>query len=109
MFCTHCGVQLQDADRFCCRCGTRTATGYVEAPPRRLARDLTDKKIGGVCSGFAHYFDCDVTLIRVAWLAIAVSTGVGFIAYVVAWIAMPGEYQPQDRPAYAPQPGPSAT
>ena len=31
----------------------------------------------------------DVTLVRIVWLVIALLTGVGFIAYIVAWIAMP--------------------
>lgn len=56
---------------------------------------MWDKKIAGVCSGFAHYFDCDVTLMRVIWLALAFGTGLGFIGYIVAWIAMPKDYGPQ--------------
>jgi len=55
---------------------------------------MYDKKIAGVCAGFARYFDCDVTLMRVIWLIIAFGTGVGFIGYIVAWIAMPREYCP---------------
>jgi phage shock protein C len=50
---------------------------------------MNDKKIAGVCSGFAHYFECDVTLMRVIWLILAFGTGLGFIGYVIAWIAMP--------------------
>jgi phage shock protein C len=55
---------------------------------------MYDKKIAGVCSGFARYFECDVTLMRVIWLILAFGTGVGFIGYVVAWIAMPKDYGP---------------
>ncbi len=50
---------------------------------------MAQKKIAGVCAGFARYFDCDVTLMRVLWLIVSLGTGVGFIAYIVAWIAMP--------------------
>ena len=35
--------------------------------------------------------DVDVVLVRVLWLAVALCTGIGFIAYLVAWIIMPKE------------------
>ena len=57
------------------------------------------KKIAGVCAGFARYMGVDVTLVRVVWLVIALTAGVGFIAYIVAWIAMPlveTPYSPAD-------------
>ena len=99
MFCTRCGSELRENDRFCSQCGVATkvpqqtsATGYANAPVRRLARVMYDKKIAGVCSGFARYFECDVTLMRVIWLIMAFGTGVGFIGYIVAWIAMPTDY-----------------
>lgn len=56
---------------------------------------MYDKKIAGVCGGFARYFDCDVTLMRVIWLILAFGTGVGFIGYIIAWIAMPKDYGQQ--------------
>lgn len=57
---------------------------------------MPEKKIAGVCAGFARYFDADVTLVRVLWLAGAIATIFpGFIAYLVAWIAMPKETSPQ--------------
>lgn len=55
---------------------------------------MYDKKIAGVCSGFARYFDMDVTLMRVIWLILAFGTGVGFIGYIIAWICMPREDAP---------------
>jgi phage shock protein PspC (stress-responsive transcriptional regulator) len=90
MFCTQCGVELGERDRFCSQCGKATELAAASRPqPMRLTRDLGNKKIAGVCSGFAHYLDVDVVLVRVLWLAIALCTGVGFIAYLVAWIIMP--------------------
>jgi phage shock protein PspC (stress-responsive transcriptional regulator) len=53
--------------------------------------DKRNKKIAGVCAGFARYFEVDATLVRVLWLAIAIGTGVGFIAYLVAWLLMPSD------------------
>jgi phage shock protein PspC (stress-responsive transcriptional regulator) len=55
---------------------------------------MYDKKIGGVCAGFARYFDMDVTLMRVLWLIVAFMTGIGFIVYIVAWICMPRDEGP---------------
>ena len=101
MFCTQCGVALDAQDRFCRQCGH--ATG-VDAPPRpagrSLTRDMQNKKIAGVCAGFARYLDTDVVLIRVLWLVLAFGTGVGFIAYIIAWIVMPKDLRPL--PAAAP-------
>ena len=105
MFCSQCGVSLDDQDRFCRQCGH--ATG-VDAPPRpvphTLTRDMQNKKIAGVCAGFARYMDVDVVLVRVLWLVLAFCTGVGFIAYIVAWIVMPKQPRPAPAPApeYAP-------
>src|SRR5947208_13365733 len=92
MYCTKCGVELRETDRFCCRCGVRT--GVDPAPTygqRSLMLDKRNKKIGGVCAGFARYFEADLILIRVLWLVIAFSTGIGFLAYLAAWIVMPSD------------------
>ena len=50
---------------------------------------MYDKKIAGVCAGFARYFGVDVTLMRILWIIVALGTGIGFVAYIVAWIVMP--------------------
>jgi len=93
MYCTKCGVELPDQDCFCSRCGTATGVApRVEAPSRPLLLDKSNKKVAGVCAGFARYFDVDVTLVRVIWLAVAICTGVGFIAYLAAWIIIPSDY-----------------
>ncbi len=94
MYCTSCGIELRSEDRFCSQCGARTALAPAPAPGSDrppLALDKCRKKIGGVCAGFARYLDVDVVLIRIVWLIVAFSTGVGFIAYLVAWIVMPSD------------------
>jgi phage shock protein PspC (stress-responsive transcriptional regulator) len=55
---------------------------------------MYDKKIAGVCSGFARYLDMDVTVVRIVFLILAFTTGAGFIGYIVGWIAMPREDAP---------------
>jgi phage shock protein C len=66
--------------------------GYSEAAPRRLMLDKKNKKISGVCAGFARYFGMDLVLMRVIWLALALGTGVGFLVYLGAWIVLPSDY-----------------
>jgi phage shock protein PspC (stress-responsive transcriptional regulator) len=58
---------------------------------KRLVRPRADRKIAGVCAGFAEYFDVDVTVVRLVWLIVALMTGVGLLAYPIAWIVMPEE------------------
>jgi len=71
-------------------------------PNRKLMRSRTDEKIAGVCGGFAEYLEVDVTLVRLVWLAALFLGGWGFIAYIVAWIVMPLEPQPQRASSAAP-------
>jgi phage shock protein C len=92
MFCTQCGVELGQKDRFCPQCAHPTEVAGPRPPEQsRLTRDVRNRKIAGVCAGFARYMAVDVVLIRVIWLALAFCTGIGFIAYLVAWIIMPKE------------------
>ena len=65
--------------------------------------DKRNRKIAGVCAGFARYLEIDVTLVRVLWLAIAITTGVGFLAYLAAWLIMPSDHGLDVRPAAAPE------
>ncbi|MDJ0767169.1 MAG: PspC domain-containing protein [Ilumatobacter sp.] len=52
---------------------------------RTLYRDTDDKKIGGVCSGLARYFDVDPVLVRVAFVAALVFGGGSLVAYLLLW------------------------
>lgn len=49
-----------------------------------------DRKLSGVCGGFAEYFDIDPTIVRLAWTFFTFcSFGTGLIAYIIAAIVMP--------------------
>lgn len=95
MYCTRCGATLQPGDRFCPSCGAPTAPGFTApgAPePPRLVRPVREKKIAGVCAGFARYFDLDVSFMRILWLAMAILTGgLGLFVYLAAWIVIPAD------------------
>ena len=113
MYCTNCGIQTGDTDNFCRECGHETPVGREAhrqntsgySAPRRLYRRTSDKRIAGVCSGLAQYFDVDVTLIRLVVAAGTIcSGGLGLLAYIVAWIIMPRDSRvpPLRSPASAP-------
>ena len=104
MFCTQCGSELREQDCYCSQCGRRLKPEVPPSMRERLMRDMQHKKIAGVCAGLARYFDVDVVLVRLIFLVLALSTGIGFIAYIVAWIVMPKDTQylrlPEAGPGY---------
>jgi phage shock protein PspC (stress-responsive transcriptional regulator) len=59
-----------------------------------LVRRRDGRMLAGVCAGVADYFGLDVTLVRVIWAIVSVITGgAGVLAYLVAWVIIPGEGQ----------------
>ena len=58
---------------------------------KRLVRVQKGKKIAGVCTGFAAYFNVDPVLVRVIWIALSLAGGSGVLLYLIAWIVMPLE------------------
>lgn len=56
---------------------------------KKLERSTTDKMLGGVCGGLAEYLGVDATIVRIIAAALILFTGVGPIAYILAWILIP--------------------
>ncbi|MEB8329524.1 PspC domain-containing protein [Flavobacteriaceae bacterium KMM 6897] len=56
---------------------------------KKLYRDPDSKFIGGVCSGLEYYTGVDALWIRIIFILLALSTGFGFIAYILLWILVP--------------------
>ena len=50
-----------------------------------------EKKIFGVCSGIANYFDCDPTIVRILFLVLLFGCGAGLWFYLIAAIVIPNE------------------
>ena len=58
---------------------------------KRLYRSKKDRMICGVCGGIANYFNIDPTLVRLAFVLIAMEAGSGILAYIIAAIIIPDE------------------
>lgn len=105
MICHNCKQEIVEGSAYCYRCGAR----QTPAPPggvvarKRLLRSRRDKKIAGICAGFANYFELDVTLIRIIWLLVALFGGGGLIAYLICWIVVPLEPESTSAPLPATQ------
>ena len=96
MFCTRCGVSIDEKAKFCPQCGHRTADGAAfqsaDVPARKLSRPREDRKIAGVCAGFARYFGIDVTLTRLVMVILIFwPVPIGLVGYIVSWIVMPND------------------
>ena len=59
-------------------------------PPRRLYQISDGAMISGLCKGLAAYFNIDVTIVRIAFVVMAVLTGGAWVAvYVVLMVVVP--------------------
>src|SRR4051794_15277306 len=78
---------------------TTTATG---GGPRRLYKSRDERMIAGVCGGIAEYFGIDPVIVRVIAVALVFAGGAGLLAYLAAWLLVPGEgADPSERPGRA--------
>lgn len=58
---------------------------------RRLYRCYHDRRIAGVASGLAEYFDIDPTIVRVGWILSFLFGGLGLLLYIAMAIVVPLE------------------
>jgi phage shock protein PspC (stress-responsive transcriptional regulator) len=66
---------------------------------RSLYRCRHDRRLAGVASGLAEYFDLDVSLVRVLWVLSIFFGGLGILLYIALAIIVPLE------PEFVSQPG----
>lgn len=70
----------------------------IPKAPKKLYRDPQNAMLGGVCSGFANYFNCDVTPIRLLTVLLTIlSVATVGIAYLIFWIVVPEARTPLER------------
>lgn len=64
---------------------------FVQPKNLDMAKRLVkgEKKLFGVCSGLANYFDMDPTVMRILFLVAFFMFGTGGLLYVILAIAMP--------------------
>ena len=60
-----------------------------EETMKKLCKSNTNRKICGVCGGIAEYLNADPTLIRLAFVIVAMAAGSGVLAYFLAALIMP--------------------
>lgn len=65
-----------------------------EPVPHKLYRDPQNKAIAGVCSGLAAYFNIDVVLARLIFVAVFLLGGSGMLVYLIFWIICPAATTP---------------
>jgi len=64
---------------------------------KKMFRDGERKVIGGVSGGVAAFFAIDIIAVRLLFIIFTIFFGVGFIVYVVLWIALPEAKSITDR------------
>jgi phage shock protein PspC (stress-responsive transcriptional regulator) len=64
---------------------------------KKMFRDPEHKVLGGVSGGIAAYFGIDLVVIRVLFIIFTIFFGIGFIIYIVLWIALPEARSLTDR------------
>lgn len=58
---------------------------------KKLVRKRKGRVLGGVCAGLADYFNVDVVLIRLIFVAFTLTWASGLLLYILAWIIIPME------------------
>jgi phage shock protein PspC (stress-responsive transcriptional regulator) len=56
---------------------------------RKLERSRTNSRLAGVCGGLGEYLDVDPTLIRLAFILLALYGGHGILLYIILMLVMP--------------------
>lgn len=55
----------------------------------RLTRSRTDRMVAGVCGGLAAYFAIDPVIVRLIFVLVTLTSGIGVLLYPVLWLVMP--------------------
>ncbi len=61
----------------------------MEGTTKKLYRSSDNEMIGGVCAGIGDYLGIDPTLVRLAFVLLALAGGPGIIFYIILWMIIP--------------------
>ena len=66
---------------------------------KKLYRSSKQRMIAGICGGLAEYFDMDVNIMRLLFVAISLLSVLFpmVIFYIIAWIIVPVEETPKKK------------
>ena len=68
-------------------------SNHLQSPTQqRLDRPVHDRRIAGVCSGMAEYFNIDPIFVRIGFIAL-IFGGIGIPLYPLLWLVMPSKNQ----------------
>ena len=71
---------------------SESAKSTFKKPRGRLYRNMSDRFLGGVCSGVANYLNVDPAIIRLLFAIITFGGfGFGVILYILLWIILPAK------------------
>ena len=62
-----------------------------EEMQNKIYRKWDDRMIAGVCSGIGQYLHWDVSLIRIAFVIMSFTGGIGVVLYAIFWFMFPNE------------------
>ena len=54
-----------------------------------IRRSATDAKVAGLSGGLAQHWGIDPVLVRVGWVLLALSGGIGLVLYLAGWLLIP--------------------
>ncbi|AKB18914.1 MULTISPECIES: PspC domain-containing protein [unclassified Methanosarcina] len=58
---------------------------------KRLTKSKSDRMLFGICGGIGKYLGIDPTLVRLAFVLLAMANGIGIVIYIILAIIMPSE------------------
>ncbi|MDE3104903.1 MAG: PspC domain-containing protein [Acidobacteriota bacterium] len=91
MYCSSCGQGVPDGARYCSSCGAvcTPAYGAAAVPVSRLTRSRSHRMVAGICAGIAVAYGWDLAVTRLVVALLVIFTGVGLLAYLIAWLVIP--------------------
>lgn len=69
---------------------------YVESNTGKLLTKSYDKKVAGVCGGYADFFGFDATVVRLIFALLILFLGGGLWLYFISLLLMPSFHVPEE-------------